>query len=81
MGGLTKVTLVSGTLGEREYDIQHAQRILDYERQKGLNNWELPTGKGFELQDGIIKRANKRADKGSQKRTETSESDIPRTEA
>lgn len=81
MGGLTKVTLVSDALGEQKYGIQHAQRILDYEKTKGFKNWQLSPGKGFELQDGIIKRANKRADKSTKERAETSEGDTARAEA
>lgn len=81
MSGLTKVELVSDVLGKRAFTIEHAQNILDYEKGKGLKNWQLSPGNGFELDNGIIKRASKRADKGSKERTEASEGDPSRTEA
>ncbi|WP_293916551.1 MULTISPECIES: hypothetical protein [unclassified Sphingobacterium] len=72
MERLTKVTLVCKDLGERLFTIDHAQSLLDLENRKGWKNWELLPNKGFELQDGVIKRANKATNKSSGKRTQTS---------
>ena len=76
MGKATKVTLVSDSLGEREFDITHAQAILDYERARNMSNWKLSPKGGFELHDGgIIKRANKGTGKKAQERPEADQGD------
>lgn len=50
---------------DREFEITHAQRLLDTEKGMGVENWTL-TDKKFMLKDGIIQRANNKPDKGTQ---------------
>ena len=49
----------------REFEITHAQNLLDLEKQMGVNNWEL-TDKNFMLNNGTIERANNQPDKGTE---------------
>lgn len=44
------------------FPLEQAQKILDYQFQRGLNHWELNDPK-FQIVDGIIKRANIRTAK------------------
>lgn len=61
---------------EQEFLIEHANALLNYEKQLGLQNWTLDD-KNFELKDGLIKRKNNRANKESQEQEVDSESDRP----
>ncbi len=61
----TTVKLSSEAAKDREFEISHAQRLLDLERKHGFSNWKLTDNK-FMLKDGIIQRANNKPDKGTE---------------
>lgn len=61
---------------EHEFSIEHANALLNYEKQLGLQNWTLED-KNFELKDGLIKRKNSRANKESPEQEVDSEGDRP----
>lgn len=60
---MTTVTLsVNGA--KRDFPIDHAQKILDYQGQTGLVIWSLTDDK-YEIINGLIKRRNKKTDKSA----------------
>ena len=61
---VTMVTLKHQVLGDREFEISHAERLLAMANNGG---WELPSGK-YELKDGsIIVRKAKKGTDGAEK--------------
>lgn len=48
---------------KQPYGIEHAQALLQYQKEKGLSDWELSPKQGYSFNDGIITRTNKGADK------------------
>lgn len=54
MGKTTFVLLQCKALGNREFEISHAERLLNMANNGG---WEL-ADKNYELKDGIIVRRN-----------------------
>jgi hypothetical protein len=59
----TKIKLVSKSGIERDFKLDHAQNLLDYEKQNKLSNWSIPDNSPFILQDGTIQRRNINPDK------------------
>ena len=57
---VTMVTLSHTVLGDREFEVSHAERLL---AMKNNGGWMLPKGK-YELKDGciIIRKTKKGAD-------------------
>jgi hypothetical protein len=67
----TKVKLKSKSLNEtREFDIAHAESILQYQDKYPPKDWEL-NDVNFVYIDGTIKRANNKADKNSDQRAKS----------
>lgn len=68
----TKVKLSCEVLDvkNREFEITHAQNLLDVEKKMGLSNWKLSDSK-FMLTNGIIQRANNKPDKGAEGKSST----------
>lgn len=68
---MTKVKLVYGD-SEQEFEIAHAERLLNYEAQLGLSNWALKDEK-FNFENGIIKSKNSGTGKKSKEQDLDSE--------
>ncbi len=53
---MAQKTFVKLTAGkeEQEFEIQHAQRILDVQKKNRLDDWKLSENQAFELKDGTI---------------------------
>lgn len=61
---VTKVTLSHTVLGDRDFEVSHAERLLAMNDNGG---WKLPEGK-YELKDGsIIIRKVKKGTDGAEK--------------
>jgi hypothetical protein len=71
----TIVKLRSKSLDEtREFDIAHAERILQYQDKYPPKDWEL-NDTNFVYNDGTIKRAGNKADKNSPQRAQPQKGD------
>lgn len=77
---ITTVKLNGKGLGIREFPIEHAQRILDFDRVKGFNDWELEDKK-FELKDGIITFRDTTSTKKAKEQGLVGEGGIPSEQA
>ena len=53
----TKVTLNCPALGDREFEVSHAERLLSMPKNGG---WKLPDNSKFVFENGSINRRNKR---------------------
>jgi hypothetical protein len=59
----TTVIMVSGK-EEKEFDLQHAQRILDSQKKSRITTgWQLKEKSGYEIKDGTITPTDKGASK------------------
>lgn len=76
----TKVKLKSDELGEQSFDIEHAQRILNFQVKKKIGSWVLSDDK-FELKDGIITLRNKADSKKAKEQGLVGESGVPSEQA
>jgi hypothetical protein len=73
--GDTTVKLKSKSLDEtREFDIAHAESILQYQDKYPPKDWEL-NDTNFVYTDGTIKRSSNKADKNSNQRPEPKKGD------
>lgn len=72
---MTTVTFKCGS-ESREFGIEQAQALLDYEKQIKITNWSLDDN-NFEIKDGLIKRKNSKPDKESKEQKVDSEGDRP----
>ena len=71
---ITTVELTCETLGEtRTFDVPTAQRLLNYQVQKKLNDWQL-SDPNFTFENGTISRTNTRNSQKSEIKGESSES-------
>lgn len=66
MGKTTTILLRCKALGDREFEISHAERLLNMPKNGG---WEL-ADKNYELKDGNLVRRNTNKGKGSQEETD-----------
>ena len=64
----------------QSFEIEHAQRILNYLALKGRNSWVLNDDK-FELKDGIITQRNTASSKKTKEYGLVIESDLPSEQA
>lgn len=56
------IILKSETLGEKEFEFEHAQNVLQLEERQGLKCWTIPENSKFVFENGeIISRSNKRS--------------------
>lgn len=76
----TKVKLNGKGLGVQEFPIEHAQKLLDYEKSKGFENWTLEDEK-FELKNGIITYRNTASTKKAKEQVVVGESSLPSEQA
>ena len=65
MGKKTTVLLRCEAIGAKEFEISHAERLLNLKKNGG---WEL-SDKEFVFENGTINRANKGTDKGAKEKT------------
>ncbi len=72
----TKVTLAHGSK-EQEFDVQHAEELLNYQTKKGFTDWKLPEGSGFKYENGAISPTGKGSDKDSGKQPSSGGSSKP----
>lgn len=49
----------------KPFGIEHAQALLQYQKEKGFTDWDLSPKQGYILKDGTITRSNKGANKES----------------
>lgn len=76
---MSKVKLTTDKLPEtREFDIEHAQKLLDYQRKNNLNDWKLDDNL-YTLEDGIIKPVE--SIEGAEKHGSNSKSNKPSAKA
>lgn len=61
MAKTTKVKLVCPSLGEREFEVSHAERLLAMPKNGG---WQLPKDSSFVFENGSISRRNKKESNG-----------------
>lgn len=61
----TVVLLDCKALGvvKQQFAIDHAQALLQYQKEKGIKDWELTPKSGYQFKDGTIVRTNKGSDK------------------
>lgn len=59
----TVVTLNCPALGDRQFEVSHAERLLAMPNNGG---WHLPENSQYEYKDGSITRRNKKKDNGAQ---------------
>ena len=64
-GKSTSVTLKCDALGEREFSVEHAERLLNLKPNGG---WELPNNSEFEFVNGTINKRNKKGAQGAEKK-------------
>lgn len=57
MAKTTKVTLTCQSLGEREFEVSHAERLLAMPKNGG---WHLPEDSQYVLENGSITRRHKK---------------------
>jgi hypothetical protein len=62
MAKTTIVRLTCTSLGSRDFEISHAERLLNMPNNGG---WQLPKDSEYELKDGIISRRNKKGSRAS----------------
>lgn len=65
MGKSTKVLLTCQSVGEQEFEVSHAERLLGWPNNGG---WHLPKESEYEYKDGSISRRNKKGVKGATKK-------------
>ena len=63
-GKSTSVTLKCDALGEREFSVEHAERLLNLKPNGG---WELSTNE-YEFVNGTISKRNKKGNSGAEKK-------------
>lgn len=66
MGKTTTILLRCKALGDREFEISHAERLLNMANNGG---WEL-ADKNYELKDGNLVRRNTNKGKGAKEETD-----------
>lgn len=64
MAKVTMVTLTCQSLGSREFEVSHAERLLAMPNNGG---WQLPKESEYEYKDGTISRRVKKGTKQGQK--------------
>jgi hypothetical protein len=62
MAKTTMVRLTCASLGSREFEISHAERLLRMPKNGG---WQLPKDSEYEYRDGNINRRAKKGGKGA----------------
>jgi hypothetical protein len=64
MAKVTMVTLTCQSLGSREFEVSHAERLLAMPNNGG---WQLPKDSEYEYEDGTISRRSKKGTKQGKK--------------
>lgn len=64
MGKTTTLILECPSIGRHEFEIDHAERLLNMPNNGG---WVLPKESEYELKDGAIIRRNKKGTQGAEK--------------
>ncbi len=54
--------MLTSKQGEREFDIDHAEKLFKYQQKKGFSDWEIASNQKFEFKDGVISPTGKAAD-------------------
>lgn len=70
-----KLTLIHRTIGEREFEQKHAERILKMQNNGG---WELAKEKALKNESDVAGKRNKRKVKKSAETRDNQQSDSPR---
>lgn len=71
----SKIILVSLSGENREHTIEHAQRIMDYQKAKGFSDWSIAEDQPYELKDGTISPRDKDENHGASGKNRTSARD------
>ena len=64
MAKVTMVTLTCQSLGSREFEVNHAERLLAMPNNGG---WQLPKESEYVYEDGTISRRSKKGTKQGKK--------------
>jgi hypothetical protein len=59
----TMITLSCPSLGDRQFEVSHAERLLAMPNNGG---WHLPEDSSYEYKNGSISRRNKKESNGKQ---------------
>ena len=59
----TMITLNCQSLGDRQFEVSHAERLLAMPKNGG---WHLPENSPYEFKNGSISRRNKKESNGKQ---------------
>jgi hypothetical protein len=62
---VSKVKLSCAVLGieGREFDLPHAERLLQYQERKRKTDWQITPGSGYQFHNGVISKTSNRGSK------------------
>ena len=58
---------LTGPDGDRAFGIEHAENLLKFQLEKGLDDYKLPDNSTHEFIDGALRRRSKRSTNKPQK--------------
>ena len=62
MANKEKIVLHNEQLGDKEFDLSHAERLIKYQTKKGYDHWGVAKGQKYEIVNGALKSTTSAGD-------------------